>query len=401
MQHRGVSHRVAALAAATEPVSNFLTGSTWARRQHEPGIVDFTFGNPHEMPLPAFVDALRQWSTPLTKDWFAYKTNEAAACEIVATSLRKQHGVPFEPAGIAMTNGGFAAISVGMKAVTDPGDEAIINLPPWFFYEALASEAGLKPVKVNVNPQSFDLDLNLIERALSPRTRVIIINSPNNPTGRIYPQETLRRLADLLNDATRRYGRTIYILSDEPYNRIVFDGRRSISPVEVYPHTMIAYSYSKILMAPGQRIGYLALPTWMPERDAVRANIETIQVSAGWAFPNALMLHALSDFEETSIDIDHLQRKRDHLAPALRRMGYEVNIPEGTFYLLVKSPLPDDEAFAEILTGHDVFVLPGKVFEYPGYFRISLTASDDMIERSLSGFAAAIACARSRRVAAR
>ncbi len=331
---------------------------------------------------------------PQDERWYAYKLSEPRSQEIVAASLREWRGIPFEPADIAMTNAGFGALAIGLKAVGDPGDEVIFSLPPWFFYEVLCVEAGLVPVKVNVVPETFDLDLDAIAAAITPRTRIVIVNTPNNPTGRIYSPETLAGLARLLEDASRRNGRTIYILSDEPYSRIVFDGRPFHSPTAYYPNTLLAYSYGKVLLAPGQRLGFLALPPTMPDREQVRQNIMLVQLAGAHMWPNALLQHALEDLDRLSIDIAHLQRKRDRMVAALRAMGYQVHSPEGTFYLLPKSPWADDVAFADLLGEHDILVLPGSVCEIPGYFRISLTASDEMIERSLPGFAAAIEHAR-------
>jgi aspartate aminotransferase len=242
---------------------------------------------------------------------------------------------------------------------------------------------------------TFDLDVDAIAAAITPRTRVVIVNTPNNPTGRIYPPETLRRLAAVLEAASVRNGRRISLISDEPYNRIVFDGARFHSPAEFYPYTFIAYSYGKTHLAPGQRIGYIALPPTMPDREAVRAAIMQLQIVAGWAFPNAIMQYALPRLEQFMIDVDRLQRRRDRLVDALTEMGYAIHRPEGTFYLWPRSPIGDDAAFARELAEHDVFVMPGHMFETPGFIRICLTANDEMIERSLPGFAAAIAHVRS------
>lgn len=382
--------RTAALGNTMRLLSRFMNDSPWARRRFEPDIADFTFGNPHEMALPRYVDALRRALPPQDADWFAYKSSEPESCAIVAASLRESVGIPFEAKDIAMTTGGFGALAAALKAVTEPGDEVVYSLPPWFLYEIMILDNGLIPVKINVDPVTFDLDLDAIKAAITPRTRVLIVNTPHNPTGKIYPPETLTRLAALLDDASRRNGRTIYLLSDEPYNRIVFAGARFHSPTAFYPNTLLAYSYGKVLLTPGQRIGYLALPPTMPDRDQVMQSIVLAQIACGYLFPNALLQHALADLDALSIDIPHLERKRDRMISALREMGYAVHVPEGTFYLLPHAPWEDDLAFTALLAEYGVFVLPGSIAEIPGHFRISLTASDAMIERSLPGFAAAI-----------
>jgi len=387
-----VSQRAARIRGLTSfrLFDDYYHHSAYARRRGQPGVIDFTFGNPHEMPRAAYVEALREALTPQDKDWFAYKHYVPRAQEAAAAALHRLLDVPFEPDDLLLTTGGFAAIAVAMRAVADPGDEVIYSLPPWFLYEGLAVEAGLKPVRVHINLETFDLDLDAIAAAITPRTRIVIVNSPNNPTGRIYRPALLQRLASLLDEHSARNGRRIFLISDEPYNRIVFDGGRFHSPTEFYPHSFLAYSYGKTHLAPGQRIGYVALPPTMPAREAMRQAIMDMQVVVGWAFPNAVLQYALPRLEQSSIDIEHLQRKRDRLVDALGDMGYRAHRPEGTFYLFVRSPIADDRAFADRLVEHDIFVLPGSLFETPGFFRISLTANDDMIERSLPGFAAAI-----------
>jgi aspartate aminotransferase len=388
------SARVQALAAATRPFMRFFTESAYARKAGTPGVSDFALGNPHEMALPGLVAGLQRWAVPQDERWYAYKLSEPESREVVAVSLRDWRGMPFEPADIAMTNAGFGALAIGLKAVTDHGDEVIFSLPPWFFYEALCVEAGLVPVKVSTVAATFDLDLDAIAAAITPRTRVVIVNTPNNPTGRIYPPETLRALARLLEKASRRNGRTIYILSDEPYSRIVFDGRPFHSPTAFYANTLLAYSYGKVLLAPGQRLGFLALPPTMPDRERLRHDIMLVQLAGAHMWPNALLQHALGDLDRLSIDVAHFQRKRDRMVEALRAIGYQVHSPEGTFYVLPKSPWSDDVAFADLLGERDILVLPGSVCEIPGYFRLSLTATDDMIDRALPGFAAAFEHAR-------
>jgi len=391
---------MAAVRDAVAPITRFFSESSWARRAGDPDACDFAFGNPQEMPLPGFVEALGRWSVPQNKDWYAYKNNEPGPCAVVASSLRARRGLPFEDEDIFLTNGAFAALSVTLCALIDPGDEVIFLSPPWFFYEALIVTYGGRAVRVAMDRESFDLDLNAIAGAITERTRAIIVNSPNNPTGKIYPPETLARLGDLLTEASNKNGRPIYLLSDEAYSRIIFDGRDYPSPVAFYPNAFLLYTYAKTLLTPGQRIGYIALSPTMPEREVIRDAIFGAQVVTGFAFPNALLQHALPDIEGLTIDIEHLQYKRDWLVGALRDIGYSLHVPEGTFYLLVRSPWEDDSAFTELLASHNVLCLPGAVVEAPGYFRISLTANDSMIERSLPGFAAALEQAATSQVGA-
>ena len=370
------------------PFLRFYSGP-FSRLNAEPGIADFAVGNPQEMPLPDYVSALQRAAVPQDKDWFAYKISEPASQRTVAETLTQRTGLDWDPADVAMTNGGFAAIAVAMRTLVDPGDEVILLSPAWFFYEILILAAGGEPVRVTLDPPAFDLDVERIAAAIGPRTRAVLVNSPHNPSGRVYTADDLGRLADALTDASARVGHPIWIVSDEPYNRILFDGRAFTSPAQVYAHTLITYSYGKTLLAPGQRIGYVTVPPTLAERAEIRDEIFIQQLAGGFAFPNALLQHALADLEKLSIDIGALERRRNRLVPALRDMGYECSMPEGTFYAMARSPTQDDIAFSDILARHRVLVLPGTIVEVPGWFRISLTASDEMVENGIPRFAAA------------
>lgn len=383
------------LRASIAPFSRFFEGPIWGRRD-EPGIANFAVGNPQEMPLPAYVDALTRALPPRDKDWFAYKMSEPLSQASIARSLSERTGLDWDPADVAMTNGGFAALAVTLRAILDPGDEVVFLSPPWFFYEILILAGGGEPVRVRLEPPDFDLDTARIAAAITPRTRAVLVNTPHNPTGRIYPPESLRAVGDILTEASARHGRTIYLISDEPYNRIVFDGRRFTSPAEVYPATIVNYSFGKTLLAPGMRIGYIATPPEMPDRERLRDDFFTSQIASGWSFPNALLQHAIEDLDGMSIDVGALEHRRDRVVEALRGMGYSTTNPEGTFYVMAQAPIGDDMAFGELLADHGVLVLPGTVVEAPGWFRISLTASDGMVDRGLPGFESARAAALDR-----
>lgn len=387
MNNSLVSNRIQGALASLSPLLSFQTDPAWAALAADPTASNFAFGNPQEMPLSDYVAALQHQVVPQNKDWFAYKLSEPVAREAVAASLRQRRGEPYQAEDIAMTTGAFAGLAVCLALVTNPGDEVIYIQPPWFFYESIILSYSAKPVAVPVQPDTFDLDVDAIAAAITPRTRAIIVNSPNNPTGRIYPPATLQHLAEVLSQASARNGRTIYLLSDEAYHRIIFDNRPFHSPTTYYPNSFLIYTYGKTLLTPGQRIGYVALPPVMPHRDVLRNGLIGAQAITGYAFPNAVLQYAVPQLEQLSIDVTTLQRRRDRLVAALWDQGYDLRAPEGTFYLLVRSPMDDDQAYARLLMQRKVLCLPGSVFSMPGYFRLSLTASDAMIEQALPVFA--------------
>ena len=299
------SEKSVALRRSIEPLVRFYSGGLFQQHARRPGIGDFAFGNPHDPPVAGLSEALKQAATPRSKDWFAYKNSEPESRTLVAASLRARDGLPYLDDDICMNNGAFGGLAAALDAIADPGDEVIYNSPPSFFYEALTLDRGAVPVRVQVDPRTWDLDLQAIARALTPRTRAIIVDSPHNPTGRIYPPQTL-------------------------------------------------------------------------------------QARPVWAFPNAILQHALAELDTLSIDVARIQRRRDRLVSALRGFGYTVHEPQATFDLLPRSPISDDWAFAERLAERNVLTMPGQVAELPGYFRLSLTASDDMVERALPALEAAI-----------
>jgi aspartate aminotransferase len=376
------------MRASVAPFLSFF-GGPFDRLNLEPDVANFAVGNPQEMPLAGYVEALQRHVVPQDKDWFAYKMSEPDSQRTVAATLSARTGLDWDPEDVAMTNGGFAALAVALRTLVQPGDEVVFVSPPWFFYEILILMAGGEPVRVTLEPPTFDLDVDRIAAAITPRTRVVLVNSPHNPTGRIFSEASLGALAEAMTDASERIGHPIWILSDEPYNRIVFDGRTAPSPAAIYPHTVVTYSYGKQLLAPGMRIGFLSVPPTCPERRELREAIFVQQIGGGYQWPNALLQHALADLEHLTIDLRALQRRRDELVPALREMGYEASMPEGTFYTMARSPIEDDVAFGDILARHRVLVLPGTVVEVPGWFRVSLTASDEMVEAGIPRFAAA------------
>ena len=381
--------RMDRMVASVEHVFGWFTGGDWEQHHLDPGIADFTFGNPQELPLPGLVDALQRNAVPKDKDWFAYKISE----EEPRTRRRRlaPRARPASPSSPRTSHDRRrvrrrSASRSGRSSTT--GDEVIFLSPPWFFYELMIASAGATAGAGAA--RAARLRSRSPRRSPRPSRRgpgPIIVNSPHNPTGRIYREPELRGA---------RRGPARGLRTQRPPDRACCRTSRttgssstassSARPALDYDPTITIYTYGKTLLAPGQRIGYVALPPDFPDREALGYRLFVQQLAAGWGFPNALLQHAISDLEALSIDIAALQARRDRLVPALREMGYEVTEPEGTFYLMARSPDPDDFAFATRLAELGALVLPGTIVEMPGWFRISLTASDDMVETGLRIF---------------
>jgi aspartate aminotransferase len=360
------------------------------RELDHPEACDFLAGNPQEMAMPAYVEAIQRALVPDSTSYYSYGMPWRPAVDAVTAALSERLGLELDPNDVFLTRGAGSGLALLLRVLVDPGDEVMMMSPPWFFYESMVVAESAQPVKVPLTADGMDLDLNAIERAITPRTRAVMVNSPHNPSGRIYPEDQLRGLATILERASERQGRRIYLLSDEAYARILFDGRTMITPGRFYPATFMVHSYSKTLLAPSQRAGYLAMPPSMPAREQLRGALLAGSIGVG-AVPDTAMQRAIPELEQLIIDIPALQRRRDRMVEELRRHGYTLDSPEATFYLFPRSPIPDAIEFCSWLDERRVYTMPGEAFERPGHFRLSLTATDAMVERALPVLAEAIA----------
>jgi aspartate aminotransferase len=374
-----VAERQMRIQATLAPFFRGIMGS--AALMGDPDACDFLAGNPEAPALPGYVETLQKWLEPQDRGWFAYGMPDPRAAEAAAAALSEELGLAFDPEDIILTRGAHGAMALAMATVLDPGDEVVFVSPPWFFYEALILGAGATPVRVRANETTWDLDLDAIAAALSPRTRMVLINTPNNPTGRIYPDDTLALLAALLQRHSDGSARPVYLL---------FDGNEMRSPARHYDRTLLVHTFSKSALAPAQRLGYLAMPPTMPDREALRQGAMSASLSTSNMAPDAVMQYALPDLLHITVDMRKLQLRRDRLLEALRAVGYQVHTPEATFYLLVRSPIDDQGVFVRRLAQDKVLAMSGDMFEMPGYFRLSITATDDMVERAIPVFEKAI-----------
>jgi aspartate aminotransferase len=291
----------------------------------------------------------------------------------------------FEAKDTVMCVGAGGGLNVVMKALLDTRDEILTPSPFFVEYGAYASNHGgvLKTVPTT---ETFQLDLNAFEKALNPKTKVIIINTPNNPTGVIYSQQSLDQLGELIQEKEKEFGHPIILVADDIYRRLVFDGMKSGDVLLSHPHSIRVYSHSKDLGLPGERIGFIAVHPGIPERETVRQALVLSNRILGFVNAPALMQRILPFMEGASVDVSIYQNLRDHFYSMLKELGFDVVFPRGAFYLFPKSPDPDDVAFVRRAQQELILVVPGSGFGGPGHFRISICCSEDAIKRSRSGF---------------
>ena len=383
-------------------VTDNLTKASWIRRMFEEGarlkqergadrVFDFTLGNPEIEPPPAVLAAARRVLDSPRRHLHAYMPNAGhpEVREAVAKRLAAATGLPYTANHVLMTVGAGAALNTVLKALLNPGDEVITVAPFFAEYGFYAENHGGRLVVVA--PKS-DLtpDVAAIEAAIGPRTRAILLNSPNNPSGVIYPASVFVAIEALLG----RVGRPIVLISDEPYKSLVFDG---VVPPEVPPlvtRTVVATSWSKSLAIPGERIGYLAFSPRMPEAAELFEACTFTSRVLGFVNAPALWQWVVAEVGDQVIDITGYREKRDLMYEGLTRIGYQCVKPQGAFYVFPRTPIPDDVAFVRMLAEESVLTVPGSGFGAPGHIRISLTVERDTVVRALPGFARAFARAR-------
>jgi aspartate aminotransferase len=382
-------------------VSDYLDNASWIRKLFEEGnqmrqdgkgpVYDFSIGNPDLEPPPKFREMLRQIASDETPGQHKYMANVGylKTREAVAKSLSKDHDIEFSAEQIVMTAGAGGAINTALKALIDPGDEVIIIAPFFVEYRFYIENHGGGVKVVNAKPD-FDLDPEAVDKGITKKTRVVLINNPNNPTGVVYRQKTLDRLGEILRKRSSNRGRPIFLLDDAPYRKLVYDMDRCTSPFNAYENALMGTSHSKDLGVPGERIGFLAVSPRCGKWDKIVAAAAFANRSLGFVNAPALMQRIVAELQEVTIDLDWYRRKKDLLYKELTRMGYEMPYPEGAFYLFPKAPGGDDIAFISKLQKMRVLVVPGVGFGTPGYFRMAYCVHDEQIEGALPIFEKAI-----------
>ncbi len=384
--------------AVSRKVQGMMEGSSWIRRMFEAGnalravhgahrVCDFSLGNPDVEPPSEFQQALTEVVAASIPRKHGYMPN-AGYPEVrarIAERVSLEQGASLTEEHVVMSCGASGGLNAALKAIIDPGDEVIASVPCFMEYASYVDNHGGTLVFAPGRPD-FDLDVAAIESRIGPRTAAIIINSPNNPTGRIYPESTLRDLADMLLRAGSRRGRPIYLLSDEPYRRLAYHGAAVPGIMRLYPHSIVVTSHSKDLSLPGERIGFVAVSPAADDAQRVLDGIILCTRILGYVNAPALMQRVVARIQGAAVDIEIYRKKRDLFCSALSSMGYQLTKPEGAFYIFPRAPGGDDLAFVRALQEELILVVPGRGFRFPGHFRIAYCVDTAIIERSFAGF---------------
>lgn len=358
----------------------------------EENVFDFSLGNP-SVPTPAAVTAalerIIKETDPVRLHGYTSAQGDMAVRAKIAESIEKRFGFPANKDLIYMTCGAAASLTVTLNALINSGDEVIIPAPFFPEYRVFAENAGARVITVMCREPDFQLDIKAIENAVTEKTKAIIINSPNNPTGAVFSPDTVKALSDMLDKKQAEYGTDIYIIADEPYRELSYGAEVPYIP-KYYANTVVCYSYSKSLSLPGERIGYIFIPESAKDSKKLYAAVCGAGRALGFVCAPSLMQYTVAECTDVLPDVSAYKKNRDLLFGALTDYGYEAVPPDGAFYLFVKSPEPDAVAFCERAKKYELLLVPSDDFGCEGYVRISYCVTAEQIEKSLPAFKALI-----------
>ncbi|MXX53535.1 MAG: pyridoxal phosphate-dependent aminotransferase [Dehalococcoidia bacterium] len=384
--------------AVSNKIRGLLEQGSWIRRMFEEGIAlkqqfgdenvfDLSLGNPILEPPDEFFEELRRIVEDPSPGMHRYMPNSGypETRAAVAAQLSEETGLNFTADELIMTCGAGGALNVVLKTLFDPGDEVVIFAPYFVEYFFYADNHG-GTCSVVPPDENFLPDMDALEEAIGERTRAVLINSPNNPTGVLYTDETLAEISEVIRKKEREHGTEIFLVSDEPYRRLLFDGLEYPHIFHHHVRSIVATSHSKDLALPGERIGYIAVHPEYEDGVELMDGLVFCNRTLGFVNAPALMQHIVAKLQSVTVDIGEYQSKRDFMYDALTEIGYDVVKPQGAFYMFPKSPIEDDVEFVAELQKHNVLVVPGRGFGMPGHFRISFCVTDETLSGSIPGF---------------
>lgn len=386
------------MMSASRKILDYMERSSWIRKMFEEGIrrkkmygvenvFDFSLGNPNLEPPRKFKQRLNELVNDPRPGQHMYMPNAGfvETRQAVADYLNKFNRPKFSADDIVMTVGAGGGLNVVLKTILDPEDEVIIPSPYFVEYNFYLENFQGVPRIVRTR-DDFSIDFDAIQEAVTEKTRAVLINSPNNPTGKVYREDEIKKLGEILSHYSNIFGRPVYLISDEPYRKIVYDDITVPSIFNAYNDSFVVTSFSKDLSLPGERIGYIAANPDMSDKNLVVGGLVLCNRILGFVNAPALMQRAVSGLLEESVDISVYQKKRDTLCEGLSSCGYDIVKPEGAFYLFPSTPIDDDVAFVAELQDENILTVPGSGFGGPGHFRISYCVPDEVIEGALPGF---------------
>lgn len=386
----------------SEKMKGFVQGSSVIRAMFEEGkkmmdiygedkVYDFSLGNPN-VPAPdsvnqAIKDIVDEELSTMVHGYMNNAGYEDVRA-IIADSLNRRFDTHFNQDNIVMTVGAAGGLNVILKSLLNPGDEVVVFAPFFGEYRAYVGNYEGTLLVVPADTRDFQLNLEALENIITPKTKAVIINNPNNPTGVVYSEQTIMKLAEILNQKQEEFGTEIFLISDEPYRELVYDGAEVVYIPKYYANTIVGYSYSKSLSLPGERIGYLVIPDQVSDSEDVKSAANVATRILGFVNAPSLMQRVIGRCIQENVvtDITPYNRNRELIYEGLKKMGFECIKPEGAFYLFVKTPVENEMEFVNAAKKHNVLVVPGSSFQCPGYVRIAYCVSEATIRNSLPEF---------------
>lgn len=369
----------------------FEEGKIMAAKYGAENVYDFSLGNPN-LPAPVQVkEAIieeAEKEDPIVLHGYMSNAGYEDVRQAVAESINKKFDTAFSTKNIIMTVGAAGGLNVILKTLLNPGDEVIAIAPYFGEYNSYVSNFDGKLVVVSPNTETFQPNLTELEEKLTARTKAVIVNSPNNPTGVIYSEETIQAMAEILRKKQKEFGTDIYLISDEPYRELAYDGAEVPYLTKYYENAIIGYSFSKSLSLPGERIGYLVIPDEAADSEDVISAAGTATRILGYVNAPSLMQKAVAKCLDAQADVPYYDRNREDLYNGLKEMGFECIKPQGAFYLFMKSPVADEKVFCEAAKKQHILIVPGSSFACPGYVRIAYCVAHETIINSMPGFKA-------------
>lgn len=367
----------------------FEEGKELANIYGEENVFDFSIGNPSvEPPIEvkeAIIDIITNDSPNLVHGYMNNSGYEDVR-EVVAKHINNTHGTTFVGENIVMTVGAAGGLNVIFKALLNKDDEVIVFAPYFGEYRSYVSNYDGVLVEISPNTVDFQPNLDEFERKITTKTKAVIVNTPNNPTGVVYSEETICKLASILEEKQKEFGTSIYLISDEPYRELVYDGIEVPYLTKYYKNTVVGYSYSKSLSLPGERIGYLVLPSEMDDFLNVSAAVNVANRILGYVNAPSLMQRVVARCIDAKVDVEIYNRNREELYNNLSAFGYHCIKPQGAFYLFIEALGGDDFAFANAAKKHNILIVPGTSFGCPGYCRIAYCVDYSKVTGALAGF---------------